>query len=324
MLPPTISLSNPLENEFYNFKQNIKNYSVGLGLSELQEYNFLGVKEEKICDKNFFSNVIPVLNPQSVDYKYLRPFSLVSSLYSISTNIKYFPNAKTFEISKNFLTVGNTVLESDCYGFALYNSKSKSQLTDLILEGKGIIEALFEKFGISQEDYFTSNILPDNLNTLYSPYVQDGRTICFYANSNELIASIFIPENKILDSYSISIENKQPVVVLGEINLNEFFRLVKREVEFKALPKYPASIKDLSILVPGHTLIQDIYLTIQKSGSKNLFDVDLFDVYDGLEKAGEKKSISFHLIFRSEDHTLTDKEVNEEFDKIVSAVKQQG
>jgi len=324
MLPPNISLSSPIENELYNFKQNIKNYSTGLGLSEIQEYNFVGTKEEKIFDKSAFLSMMALTNPQSSEYKYLRPFSLVSSLHAISSNVKYFPNARFFEVSKNFITIGKTVSETDTYSFALYDSKSKSQLQDLILEGKGIVESLFEKFGISQEDYYTSNILPDNLNPIYSPFVLDGRTIAFYANDKKFIGALFVPDNRILDTYDISIEHKQPVVVLGEINLNEFFKLVKREIEFKPLPKYPASIKDLSVLVPGNTLIQDVYLVIQKAGSKDLFDVDLFDVYEGVEKSGEKKSISFHLIFRSEDHTLTDQEINNNFENIVTKIKEQG
>ncbi len=324
LIPPSIVLSSPIENDLYSFKQGIKNYSIGMGLSEIYEYNFIGAKEEKILDKSEFFKIVNLLNPQSSDYKYLRPFSLVSSLHAVSTNVKYFPSAKMFEISKNFLNISNILSESNVYSFALYNSKAKAQKSELILESKGIFESLFEKFGISEEDYYTSNKLPDNLKNLYSPFISLNETIAFYTNSNKFIGALFIPNNKTLDAYNISIEHKQPVVVLGEINLDELFALVKREIEFKPLPKYPSSIRDIAILVPGNVLIQDVYLAMNKSGIKNLVDVDLFDIYEGIEKSGDKKSLSFHLIFRSEDHTLVDQEINKDFDVIVSNIKKQG
>lgn len=324
LIPPSTVLSSPIENDLYSFKQGIKNYSIGMGLSEIHEYNFIGAKEEKILDKSEFFKIVNLLNPQSSDYKYLRPFSLVSSLHAVSTNVKYFPSAKMFEISKNFLNISNILSESNVYSFALYNSKAKAQKSELILESKGIFESLFEKFGISEEDYYTSNKLPDNLKNLYSPFISLNETITFYTNSNKFIGALFIPNNKTLDAYNISIEHKQPVVVLGEINLDEFFALVKREIEFKPLPKYPASIRDIAILVPSNVLIQDVYLAINKSGVKNLIDVDLFDIYEGKETSGDKKSLSFHLIFRSEDHTLVEQEINKDFDIIVSNIKKQG
>jgi len=190
-----------------------------------------------------------------------------------------------------------------------------------LLKARGILESLFSKFGISEHSYFTSNKLPNLLDKLYGIFANNDSNIIFYTNDNKYLASLIIPSNKILDIYDITIEYKKPIVILGEINLPELFKLVKQEIEFNPLPKYPSSIKDLSILVPQNTLIQDIYSAIQQSNANNLADIDIFDIYEGLDKG---KSISFHLMFRSDDHTLTDKEIKNEFDKIVKNLKQKG
>ena len=320
-IAPQITLSYPKDNEFYNFKQYLKTYSLGLGLSEIHEYNFIGAKEINILDKSILPNLVKIKNPQSSEYLYLRPFSLVSSLRAVSTNIKTFPTAQFFEISKNFLNKNNTVVESDCYSFAIYNSQNSVRVSDWLLKAKGILESLFSKFGISEHSYFTSNKLPNLLDKLYGIFADNNSNIIFYTNDNKYLASLIIPSNKILDIYDITIEYKKPIVILGEINLQELFKLVKQEIEFNPLPKYPSSIKDLSILVPQNTLIQDIYLAIQQSNANNLADIDIFDIYEGLDKG---KSISFHLMFRSDDHTLTDQEIKNEFDKIVKNLKQKG
>ncbi|HOE15463.1 MAG TPA: hypothetical protein PLH82_02170, partial [Candidatus Paceibacterota bacterium] len=129
-IAPQITLSYPKDNEFYNFKQYLKTYSLGLGLSEIHEYNFIGAKEINILDKSILPNLVKIKNPQSSEYLYLRPFSLVSSLRAVSTNIKTFPTAQFFEISKNFLNKNNTVVESDCYSFAIYNSQNSVRVSD--------------------------------------------------------------------------------------------------------------------------------------------------------------------------------------------------
>jgi len=292
-----------------------------LGLSEFHEYNFIGDKEINILDKSILSNLVKIKNPQSTEYKYLRPFSLVSSLRAVSTNIKNFQKAQLFEISKNFLNINNTVVESDCYSFAIYNSQNSTQLSDELFKAKGILESLFVKFSIGEDNYFTSNKLPNILDNLYSPLINNNNNIIFYTNDKKYLASLLVPSNKILEAYNITMEYKKPIVVLGEINLQELFRSIKQEIDFSPLPKYPSSIKDLSVLVPQNTLIQDVYLAIQQANINNLVDIDIFDIYEGLQKG---KSISFHLMFRSEDHTLSDKEIKEEFDKIVKNLKQKG
>ena len=62
---------------------------------------------------------------------------------------------------------------------------------------------------------------------------------------------------------------------------------------------------------------------IEIAGGELLLDSDLFDIYEGNLEA-EQKSLAFHLIFQSPERTLTDKEVDGLFAKIVKAVQEAG
>ena len=60
---------------------------------------------------------------------------------------------------------------------------------------------------------------------------------------------------------------------------------------------------------------------ILKSGGELLIEVELFDLFTGGSIPGGKKSLAFHLIFRSVERTLSDAEIEESTDRIISTVE---
>jgi len=111
--------------------------------------------------------------------------------------------------------------------------------------------------------------------------------------------------------------------VFWEIDLAVFLNLVNEEREFQPLPKFPAVIRDISLLLPQDISVATILNTIQSATSSFLEDVDLFDVYEGQTDSLEK-SLSFHLIFRAPGYTLKGEEIDKEMSKICEALKKIG
>ena len=60
--------------------------------------------------------------------------------------------------------------------------------------------------------------------------------------------------------------------------------------------------------------------TIKKAGSRMLDSVSVFDVYTGENVEADKKSIAFTLNFLNLERTLTEEEVMEVFNNIISKV----
>ena len=71
--------------------------------------------------------------------------------------------------------------------------------------------------------------------------------------------------------------------------------------------------KDVSAL----TLLNQI----KKSGGKLLTDLDIFDVYTGENVGSDEKSVAFSLTFEDPTRTLSDEEVTQVFEKIISDVE---
>ena len=87
------------------------------------------------------------------------------------------------------------------------------------------------------------------------------------------------------------------------------------------LPRYPASLRDLAVVVDAARTNGEIEEIIRQEGGKWLESVNLFDVYQDVAlMASGEKSLAYSLVFRHPGATLTDEQVSEAFDGIVGAL----
>lgn len=97
----------------------------------------------------------------------------------------------------------------------------------------------------------------------------------------------------------------------------------KKQKKVKTMSKFPASIRDMAVVVDQNVLTGDMLLTIKKAGGEMCEDVELFDVYCGAPLEQNQKSVAWKLTFRKNDETITQQEVNDLFDKILNALTAQ-
>jgi phenylalanyl-tRNA synthetase beta chain len=87
------------------------------------------------------------------------------------------------------------------------------------------------------------------------------------------------------------------------------------------LPRFPAVNRDLAVSVEDRVPAGDMTEVILKSGGPLLINASIFDVYRGSQLGDGMKSIAWSLTFQSEDHTLTDDEVEAAFSKVLAALE---
>ena len=93
------------------------------------------------------------------------------------------------------------------------------------------------------------------------------------------------------------------------------------ELKAESLPRYPAIVRDLSILVPDVLPAAAVRGTIRSAAPPTLVSIVEFDRYTGKGVPQEKISLSLRLTFRANDRTLTDEDVQAAMDAIVAAVR---
>ena len=90
-------------------------------------------------------------------------------------------------------------------------------------------------------------------------------------------------------------------------------------MKYKDISKFPGIIKDAAFIVDNKVTNDEVKAVIVKSGGKLLTKVDIFDIYNNIEE--DKKSMAYKMTFADPTRTLSDEEVMEVFNKIISDVQ---
>ncbi|TSA56822.1 phenylalanine--tRNA ligase subunit beta, partial [bacterium] len=309
---PQEILTLPLQNEFFEFRKQVKDWLKGYNLEEVYNYSFISEEDKDNLPNKWQQKLIEIENPTSALTKYLGPTLLVNFLKNINYNFRFADKIRFFEIGKYYFKNKENLKEYFVLSGVLAHKEKSNNPSMLFYEAKGIIEDLFNKFGIDKDNYSFKSLE----DTEYSLLLEQG--IAIYKNK-DLIGVIGNPKRDLLKKYDCEGNS-----VFWEIKLLPLLEIVKEEREFQPLPKYPAIIRDISFIISQDILIDKILNIIQDVSPLNLEDVDLFDVYIGENLQSGSKSLSFHLTFRAEDYTLKNKEVDKEMEKIYKALKNIG
>jgi phenylalanyl-tRNA synthetase beta chain len=115
---------------------------------------------------------------------------------------------------------------------------------------------------------------------------------------------------------------KQDAVLVAELDLDAVAELVwlGDQITARPLPRHPSVVRDLSILVSDAVAAQDLRQTIRAAATETLVDVREFARYQGTNVPADHVSLSFHLVFRAPERTLTDEEVSTSVEAILGAL----
>ena len=119
--------------------------------------------------------------------------------------------------------------------------------------------------------------------------------------------------------------------VAGNYGLNGSVCVLELEVEplvagashvpqFVHLPKYPATSRDIAVVVPLEVAMEELEEVIRANAGSLLKQVKVFDVYTGKQVEAGYKSMAFNLTFQADDRTLTDEEIDAVIKNVVEKV----
>jgi phenylalanyl-tRNA synthetase beta chain len=112
-------------------------------------------------------------------------------------------------------------------------------------------------------------------------------------------------------------------VVTAETDLNALLASAEAEKQFVELPKFPAVVRDMALVVDEAVPHGAIVAAIEGNRNKFLEKIELFDIFRGSSIPSGKKSLAYSLTFRAADRTLTDVEVNAAHEQLKRQLQQQ-
>lgn len=144
--------------------------------------------------------------------------------------------------------------------------------------------------------------LIDNLQIEYTTKIEEGNG---YLPNQRLEV---ISDKKTIGEYG----NLENGLYYYEFSIDSLLAAKKVTRKYKAVNKYPPQVEDITLTLPEKTYVGDVIETVY--GISNLvYSVELTDIYNA--------NYTFNIEYQSEDHTLTDKEVEEIRNKILSSLK---
>lgn len=91
-------------------------------------------------------------------------------------------------------------------------------------------------------------------------------------------------------------------------------------ISYKPFSPYPFALRDIALWAARGTTKEEIASVIKASAGELLVRLDHFDSFE----KGEKVSHAFHLVFQSQEKTLSDEEVTVYMNSVYKAVKEKG
>ncbi|HIJ72543.1 MAG TPA: phenylalanine--tRNA ligase subunit beta [Candidatus Hydrogenedentes bacterium] len=116
-------------------------------------------------------------------------------------------------------------------------------------------------------------------------------------------------------------ETEQAIFLL-EFDLDPLLAHRPPPPEFQTVPAYPASLRDMAVVVDASVPAGELEATARQVGGALLKRVEIFDVYSGKQIPEGKKSVAMNLFFQADDRTLKDEETLASWDTILKHLQE--
>jgi phenylalanyl-tRNA synthetase beta chain len=115
---------------------------------------------------------------------------------------------------------------------------------------------------------------------------------------------------RLAGSIVASYKFRQPVYV-AELDLTALLNSEQRSSQYRPLPRYPAVVRDVTLLVGRDVNFADLGKAIDSEQIADYRGAMLVGTYEGENIPANKRSITLRLEYRAEERTLRDEEVEE-------------
>ena len=286
-------------------RERVSDILIGCGMQEIITYSLTSLEALRKAVPSLALTPLKVANRITSEQEYLRTTLRPGLLQALSTNEKHDQDSiRLFEVGKVYLPRGEELPEEPFMLAGVLSGPrvdrswhDEGQALDFF-DAKGTLEALFERLGVAatfeptEDDAFSA-----------------GRIARIVIGSDE-VGIIGELHPRVAERFDIS---SRPIYIF-EVDLERLVQITMAPRQYRPIPKFPATIRDIALVVDKETPAKKVQGIIERFPL--VAEVTLFDVYHGDQVPHGKKSLAFRISYQSPGRTLTDEEVNKEQEKI--------
>ncbi len=295
--------------------QQIRETMRKAGFSAVINYSFMNMASLDtmgIADADERRNAVSISNPLSQDECLLRTTlapSLISNLrYNLDRGMK---EVRLFEISSVFVNTGQTLPSEQLrLGGIWYREKTPSLWREDVpgfYLAKGALQALFEEVKVRSCEFIPSSEL----------FLHAGQSADIIVSGSR-IGYIGVPGPHVMDS--LHVKKIKPEIVLFEVDLELLLAAAPDSIQFHPLAKYPSVERDIAVVLDETIPSSRIREIIASYPTELIEEVSVFDYFKGGNIPEGRKSLALNILYRAQDRTLTDGEIEELHAKLVKEV----
>ena len=292
-------------------EQKARDIAEYCGFSQGMCYSF---ESPKVFDKLLLSaddparQAITIANPLGEDFSIMRTVPLHGMLTSLATNYnRRNKDVRLYELGNIYLpkALPLTELPEERMQFTL-GMYGDCDFFDM----KGVVEEFFESIGMHKK-------------AIYDPkagrnYLHPGRQANIEYEGT-LVGYLGEVHPEVCDNYDL--KTRAYVAVL---DIPAILPLATFDRKYEGIAKYPAVLRDISMVVPKAVMAGQIEAVIAQRGGKILEDYQLFDIYEGNQIKEGFKSMAYSITFRAKDRTLEEADVSNAMKKILNGLEGMG
>ena len=301
---PAATNGMPRLDESVRDKNRLRSQLVDLGLNEVITYSF--VNPELHSRFHSTEQVMDLANPITADMVRMRQSMVPGLTQAASYNLnRQHKGVAIFEVGQCFVAEGDTLTQNDRVGVLMsgettqWDWQQSARACDFY-DMKGVVEALLAE-AQAPVSFVSAQRQGMHPGQTAEVYVGDECVGVIGALHPETAEQLDLPLATFVADLSLR------GVVQGSV------------ASFKPLSKFPASGRDLALLVKDQSW-GEIQRCIAKAAGQKLDRVVLFDVYRGQGLPEGHASLAVNLSWRDQDGTIEDAEINAAVDSVLAAL----
>ncbi len=293
--------------ERQNFDNTLHDTLVGMGMNEIETFSFISPSwydKIRLPADDVRRKCVVISNPLGEDTSVMRTTTLPSMLKVLGDNYNVKNrDVKLFEMSKVYLPTEPDKLPDEPARLTLGMLTPENNAFYAL---KGYIEAILALAG-TEEPVFRA--------CTSEPTFHPGR--CAEVYVGDVRIGVF-GEAHPATSAAYGIEGG---VYLAELSTDALYDCRRTAIVYHQIPKHPAIERDFSF-VADEAIEAASVASVIRAASRLVASVSLFDIYRGPQIGDGRKSMSYAVMLRAADRTLTDTEADEAVSKILAALEE--
>ena len=292
-------------------EQKARDIAEYCGFSQGMCYSF---ESPKVFDKLLLEaddparRAIGISNPLGEDFSIMRTVSLNGMLTSLATNYnRRNKDVRLYELGNIYIpkNLPLTELPDERMQFTLGMYGEGDFFTM-----KGVIEEFFDSIGLCKKITYDPNAGKNFLHPgRQAKVVYEGCILGYLGEVHPEVCANY------------DMKAKAYVAVL---DMPAIIPYATFDRKYEGIAKYPAVMRDISMVVPKEIMVGQIEDVIAQRGGKILEEYQLFDIYEGDQIKEGFKSVAYSITFRAKDRTLEESDITAAMKKILNGLEGMG